>query len=72
MPQLIFQLQKDETLHMDAYEKLLETWMELLTTKRDHFQVALLKTHVVGVFDSYVECHISPPEGCRMQVSVVC
>lgn len=55
-------------MYMEAYEKMLETWMELITTKKDHVPVDLLKTHAVGVFDSYVQCHISPPDGCRMQV----
>ena len=54
---------------MEAYEKLLETWMELITTRKDHIPIEVLKTHAVGVFDSYVHCHISPPDGCRMQVS---
>ena len=54
---------------MEAYEKLLETWMELLSSKKDHIPVELLKTQAVGVFESYVHCHISPPDGCRMQVS---
>ena len=54
---------------MEAYEKMLETWMELITTKKDNVPLDLLKTHAVGVFDSYVHCHISPPDGCRMQVS---
>ena len=57
---------------MEAYEKLLETWMELLSSKKDHIPVELLKTHAVGVFESYVHCHISPPDGCRMQVRRVC
>ena len=65
----VSQMQKEETLHMEAYEKMLETWMELITTKKDNVPLDLLKTHAVGVFDSYVHCHISPPDGCRMQVS---
>lgn len=54
---------------MEAYEKMLETWMELLTTKKDNIPVEIIKTQAVHVFTSYVQCHISPPDGCRVQVS---
>jgi hypothetical protein len=53
---------------MEAYEKLLETWMELLTTKKDNIPMEIIKSHAVHVFNSYVQCHISPPDGCRVQV----
>ncbi|KAH3734502.1 hypothetical protein DPMN_040941 [Dreissena polymorpha] len=56
-------------LHMEAYEKLLETWMELLTAKKDNLPNDVIQEQARHVFNSYVQCHISPPDGCRIQVS---
>ncbi|WAR06992.1 XPO4-like protein [Mya arenaria] len=61
------EMHKDDTVHMEAYEKLLETWMELLTTKKDNVPMEPVQTHAQHVFNSYIQCHISPPDGCRVQ-----
>ncbi|XP_060554653.1 exportin-4-like [Ruditapes philippinarum] len=61
------EMHKEDTVHMEAYEKLLETWMELLTTKKDNIPMEIIKSQAVHVFNSYVQCHISPPDGCRVQ-----
>lgn len=53
---------------MEAYEKLLETWMELLMSKKDNVPMETVKKEALNVFNSYVQCHISPPDGCRVQV----
>ncbi|KAL4233256.1 Exportin-4 [Mactra antiquata] len=63
-------LHKDDTVHMESYEKMLETWMELLTSKKDNIPMEVVKKHALNVFNSYVQCHISPPDGCRMQNTV--
>jgi len=62
-------MHKDDTIHMEAYERLLETWMELLVSKKDNVPMATVKREAVHVFNSYLQCHISPPDGCRVQVT---
>jgi len=61
-------MHKDDMVHMEGYEKLLETWMELLTSKRDNVPMDVIVTQAAIVFNSYLQCHISPPDGCRLQV----
>ncbi|XP_052239002.1 exportin-4-like isoform X2 [Dreissena polymorpha] len=61
------ELHKEDMLHMEAYEKLLETWMELLTAKKDNLPNDVIQEQARHVFNSYVQCHISPPDGCRIQ-----
>jgi hypothetical protein len=52
---------------MEAYEKMLETWMDLVTNLKD-LPVEVLYPQAQEVFNTYVQCHISAPEGTRTQV----
>lgn len=63
-------MHKDDTLHMEAYEKLLETWMELLMSKKENIPMETVKKEALKVFSAYLQCHISPPDGCRLQVYI--
>ena len=62
-----YQLHKDDTLYMEAYENMLESWMELVNKLKD-VCVESLKPKAVEVFNTYIQCHISGPEGTRTQV----
>lgn len=55
---------------MEAFEKLLETWMELIQLMKD-MSLDGLRPRAVEVFNTYVQCHISAPEGTRTQVRLV-
>jgi hypothetical protein len=52
---------------MEAYESMLETWMELVNKMKD-ICLDSLKPRAVEVFNTYIQCHISAPEGTRTQV----
>ena len=52
---------------MEAYENMLESWMELVNKLKDAC-VDSLKPKAIEVFNSYIQCHISGPEGTRTQV----
>lgn len=58
---------KDETIHMEAYEKMLEAWMQFISNTRN-FPPGFLRTQSIEIFNSYLQCHLSPPEGIRNQV----
>ena len=64
-------MHKEDTIHMEAYEKVLETWMELITSKKDNVPMKQISDHAIHVFNSYVQCHISPPDGCRLKVKIL-
>ena len=53
---------------MEAYEKLLETWMQLVPDMKQ-MPAGALKPHATEVFNSYVQCHISAPDGIKTSVS---
>lgn len=53
---------------MEAYEKMLDTWMDLVTNMKD-LPVEVLFPQSQEVFNTYVQCHISAPEGTRIQVT---
>ncbi|ESO89303.1 hypothetical protein LOTGIDRAFT_106479, partial [Lottia gigantea] len=63
-------LHKDDCIYMDGYEKMLETWMQL-TLEINQLPEGSLKPQATEVFHSYLQCHISPPEGLRSQVGHV-
>lgn len=57
-------MQSGETLHMEAYEKLLDTWLSLIADT-DHLPPALLQPHAIQIFNSYMTCHLGTPYGNR-------
>ncbi|VDI81588.1 Hypothetical predicted protein [Mytilus galloprovincialis] len=59
-------LHKDDTVYMEAYEYMLESWMELVNKMKD-ISVDSLKPKAIEVFNTYIQCHISGPEGTRTQ-----
>ena len=62
------QLHKDETLYMEAYEKTLDGWMTFLNDTQD-LEEGALKQHAIEVVNTYLQCHLAPPDGTRRQVS---
>ncbi|XP_071113997.1 exportin-4-like [Haliotis cracherodii] len=60
-------MDRDDTIHMEAYEKMLDTWMQFATNVKS-FPEGALKPHATEIFNSYVQCHISSPEGIRSQL----
>ncbi|KAK7494569.1 hypothetical protein BaRGS_00014222, partial [Batillaria attramentaria] len=60
-------LDPDDTLHTEAYEKLLDTWLSLVV-ESDGLPPALIKPHANQVFSSYMMCHLGPPYGNRSKM----
>ncbi len=60
-------MHKDDTLYQEAYEKMLDSWMSFLTESRDMREGALSQP-ATDIFNSYLQCHISSPDGTRNQV----
>ncbi len=67
---ILLQLHKDDTVYMEAYENMLESWMELVNKLKD-VCVDSLKPKAIDVFNTYIQCHISGPEGTRTQVRML-
>jgi hypothetical protein len=65
---LFFQLDKDDMVYMEAYDKLLESWLTLVQDDK-HFHKGFFTQHAVQVFNSYIQCHLAAPDGTRNLVS---
>ncbi|XP_048388180.1 exportin-4 isoform X3 [Stegostoma tigrinum] len=61
---LFFTLDKDDMVYMEAYDKLLESWLTLVQDNK-HFHKGFFTQHAVQVFNSYIQCHLAAPEGTR-------
>ncbi|XP_041128482.1 exportin-4 isoform X2 [Polyodon spathula] len=57
-------LDKDDMVYMEAYDKLLESWLTLVQDEK-HFHKGFFIQHAVQVFNSYIQCHLAAPEGTR-------
>ncbi len=64
----IFQMHKDDTLYLDAYEKMLDAWMTFLGDGAELLVEGALKHNAIEIFNGYLKCHLSPPDGTRSQV----
>ncbi|XP_026883739.2 exportin-4 [Electrophorus electricus] len=57
-------LDKDDMVYMEAYDKLLESWLKL-AQEDEHFPRGCFVEPAVQVFNSYIQCHLAAPEGTR-------
>ena len=63
-------MHKEDALYQEAYEKLLDSWIVLLTDDTS-FPMETLKQHALQIFNAYLGCHLAPPDGMRNQVSAM-
>ncbi|KTF87508.1 hypothetical protein cypCar_00023181, partial [Cyprinus carpio] len=61
---LSLQLDKDDMVYMEAYDKLLESWLTLVQ-EDEHFPRGCFVQPAVQVFNSYIQCHLAAPDGTR-------
>lgn len=59
-----FQLDKDDMVYMEAYDKLLESWLTLVQDE-EHFPRGCFVQPAIQVFNSYIQCHLAAPDGTR-------
>eukprot|EP00070_Physeter_catodon_P046696 XP_028353590.1 exportin-4 isoform X4 [Physeter catodon] len=57
-------LDKDDMVYMEAYDRLLESWLTLVQDDK-HFHKGFFTQHAVQVFNSYIQCHLAAPDGTR-------
>ncbi|XP_059985437.1 exportin-4 isoform X6 [Lagenorhynchus albirostris] len=62
-------LDKDDMVYMEAYDRLLESWLTLVQDDK-HFHKGFFTQHAVQVFNSYIQCHLAAPDGTRNLISV--
>lgn len=63
------QLDKDDMVYMEAYDKLLESWLTLIQDD-EHFPRGCFVQPAIQVFNSYIQCHLAAPDGTRNLVSL--
>lgn len=57
-------LDKDDMVYMEAYERLLESWLTLVQDEQ-HFPRGCFVQPAVQVFNGYIQCHLAAPDGTR-------
>ncbi|XP_060785587.1 exportin-4 [Neoarius graeffei] len=57
-------LDKDDMVYMEAYDKLLESWLTLVQ-EDEHLPRGCFVQPAVQVFNSYIQCHLAAPDGTR-------
>lgn len=58
-------------VYMEAYDKLLESWLTLVRDE-EHFPRGCFVQPAVQVFNSYIQCHLAAPDGTRNLVRPAC
>jgi len=54
----------DNSLYVEAFEHMLEAWVSVLHESAT-FPGDFCRSSAVEIFNTYVQCHLSPPEGVR-------
>ncbi|KAJ0005953.1 hypothetical protein NQD34_015847 [Periophthalmus magnuspinnatus] len=57
-------MDKDDIVYMEAYERLLDSWLTLVRDEQ-HFPRSCLDQPAVQVFNVYIQCHLAAPDGTR-------
>uniref|UniRef100_A0AAV2JYF6 Exportin-4 n=2 Tax=Knipowitschia caucasica TaxID=637954 RepID=A0AAV2JYF6_KNICA len=57
-------LDKDDMVYMEAYDRLLESWLTLVRDEQ-HFPRGAFLQPAVQVFNGYIQCHLAAPDGTR-------
>ena len=59
---------------MDAFEQVLQSWACILREGRtcSISRNDQVKFSATRIFDTYLRCHLAPPEGTRQIVSLTC
>lgn len=61
---MLFQMCADDCMYMDAFERMLETWIPVLS-ETYLFPTEFCKQSSVQIFNTYLKCHLAPPDGTR-------
>ncbi|CAG5101281.1 Similar to Xpo4: Exportin-4 (Mus musculus) [Cotesia congregata] len=54
----------DDYLYMEAFERMLESWSSILS-KKSRYQDSFFEPSFVQIFNVYLKCRLSPPDGTR-------
>ncbi|XP_077584626.1 exportin-4 [Stigmatopora nigra] len=57
-------LDKDDMVYMEAYDRLLESWLKLVQDE-EHFPRGCFVQPAMQVFNAYIQCHLAAPDGTR-------
>lgn len=57
-------LDKDDMVYMEAYDRLLESWLALVQDD-ELLPRGCFEQPAVQVFNSYIQCHLAAPDGTR-------
>ena len=60
-------MHKEDTLYLEAYEKLLNAWTYFVADSSE-IPANSLSENFKMMFNSYLQCHLAAPEGTRDKV----
>lgn len=52
-------------IYMEAFENILQTWILLMKSENALFPIELKEQSLVKIFNTFMPCHLSPPDGDR-------
>ncbi|MPC84746.1 Exportin-4 [Portunus trituberculatus] len=62
-------LDHEDQLYMEAFEQMLQSWVCILQ-ESSSCNSSQVKQSATLIFDTYLKCHLAPPDGSRVAVSV--
>jgi hypothetical protein len=66
----LLQVCAEDRRYMEAFEFLLEAWVTVL--QNSHlYPKDFCKQSAIDIFNTYLRCHLAPPDGTRGQVGVI-
>lgn len=57
-------------MFFEAFNNILRPWVSIIANSNQYFPEELCKSASVQILNTYLKCHISPPNGTKTSVDV--
>lgn len=56
---------QDDQMYLEAFNNILRPWVSIIANSNQYFPEELCKSASIQIFNTYLKCHISPPNGTK-------
>ncbi|XP_050429581.1 exportin-4-like [Adelges cooleyi] len=59
---------QDDQMYFEAFNNILQPWVSIITNSNQAFPEDVCKNASIQIFNTYLKCHISPPNGTKTNI----
>jgi len=55
-------------MFLEAFNNILQPWVSIIENSAQFFPEELCKSSIIQILNTYLKCHISPPNGTKTSI----